>query len=537
MIRLLAPFCLFVYAINLNAQDKTTAAQYIERYKWIAVAEMHRTGIPASIKMSQGLLESGNGNSRLAREGNNHFGIKCKKTWTGKTIIEDDDEANECFRAYDSAYQSYMDHSAFLLGNTRYAFLFDYSKTDYKNWAYGLKQAGYATNPKYPELLISVIERHQLNKLDELTLEQLQASGQLITPEVAANTPASEDVFDFNKIPATRVAVGDNVNTIAKKHEMGAWQVRRYNDLDKDQTLSPGEVIYLKPKRRRGSAPYHVVKEGETMWSIAQLYGIKEKHLYRKNQLNRKAEEQPQAGQTLYLQEKNPDKVAVATEPIIEEKKLYAPPIQAPADTAKAKPVAPKPLLSPQPILSSKEAKDTAISPTQKETGDKAIDFHTVKTGETLFAISKMYQVSVEEIKQLNNLNNYQIAVGQQLVVNARIKINEANASTPHYVHEVKAGETLFGIAKLYNMSVDELKQLNQLTSNELKMGQKLQLNQAPKGSPDIETDKKPVEHKVKAGDTLFSIARHYQISVSELKRLNNLSTDQISPGQLLKLQ
>ncbi|MBC8510301.1 MAG: glucosaminidase domain-containing protein [Cryomorphaceae bacterium] len=147
------------------SQSKTE--NYISEYSSAAVDEMNRYSIPASITLAQGILESGNGESRLATEGNNHFGIKCHSNWNGKTIIEDDDEKGECFRKYDKVTDSYRDHSLFLTERGRYSFLFEYKKSDYKKWAKGLKKAGYATNPNYPTLLIDLIERYELYTYDK----------------------------------------------------------------------------------------------------------------------------------------------------------------------------------------------------------------------------------------------------------------------------------------------------------------------------------------------------------------------------------
>ena len=157
---------IFIFIIvSSNAQDKTE--KYIEKYSKVAVEEMKKYNIPASITLAQGILESGNGESRLAKEGNNHFGIKCHSNWNGKTIIEDDDEKGECFRKYDNAEDSYRDHSLFLTERGRYSFLFELNKKNYKAWAKGLKKAGYATNPKYPDLLIDLIERYDLSRFDK----------------------------------------------------------------------------------------------------------------------------------------------------------------------------------------------------------------------------------------------------------------------------------------------------------------------------------------------------------------------------------
>ena len=166
-------FILFIICVlTVSAQNKTE--RYIEQYSLNAVDEMNRYNIPASITLAQGILESGNGESRLATEGNNHFGIKCHDNWNGKTIIEDDDEKGECFRKYPKAADSYRDHSLFLTERGRYSFLFEYKKTDYKKWAKGLKKAGYATNPKYSTLLIDLIERYELNKFDKAVEKERQ---------------------------------------------------------------------------------------------------------------------------------------------------------------------------------------------------------------------------------------------------------------------------------------------------------------------------------------------------------------------------
>jgi len=159
---------LFLFSCFLAVSQSKTEA-YIEKYSQIAVDEMNMYNIPASITLAQGILESGNGESRLAVDGKNHFGIKCHSNWNGKTIIEDDDEKGECFRKYNRVSDSYRDHSLFLNERGRYAFLFEYNKTDYKKWAKGLKKAGYATNPKYPTLLINLIEKYDLSRFDKGT--------------------------------------------------------------------------------------------------------------------------------------------------------------------------------------------------------------------------------------------------------------------------------------------------------------------------------------------------------------------------------
>ncbi|MHB1279251.1 MAG: LysM peptidoglycan-binding domain-containing protein, partial [Bacteroidia bacterium] len=480
-------------------------------------------------------------------QGNNHFGIKCKKTWTGKTIYEDDDAPGECFRAYDSAYLSYIDHSEFLLGNVRYAFLFEYDRTDYKSWAHGLKEAGYATNPKYPELLITIIERHELHKLDHLKTEDLDIPPDLQLPKEKPEQPekTEEGLVVFNDIPATRVQAGDNIVSLAKRNEMGAWEIRRYNDLPKEQELTPGEIIYLKPKKRKGSVPYHVVQPGETMWSISQMYGIKLKHLYRKNKLDKKASEQPVPGQTLYLQASNPAHPLTSERKESPVMKVVLPEnphtpgdtvvnMEKPGETA---PVEHTPVMSTEPAISPKEVQDTLNIPREKNDISEEVHVHTVSAGETLFIIAKKYQTSVEQIRELNSLPDYSIKLGQLLIINDAAKEPVADTETTSFVHTVQAGETLYAIAKKYNMEVDELKQINKLVNETLSIGQKLKLNKSETETLEKSTNELPATHKVEKGDTLYSLSRKYQISVSDLKKLNNLQSEVISIGQVLKLK
>ncbi len=539
-------FAFFLMAFG-GGEEKLSPLQYIEIYKRVAVMEMHRTGIPASITMAQGLLESGNGNSRLATQGNNHFGIKCKKTWTGKTIYEDDDAPGECFRAYDSAYLSYIDHSEFLLGNVRYAFLFEYDRTDYKSWAHGLKKAGYATNPKYPDLLITIIERHELHKLDHLKPEDLDIPPDLELPKAEPVQPekTEEGRVVFNDIPATRVQAGDNIVSLAKRNEMGAWEIRRYNDLEKEYELTPGEIIYLKPKKRKGSVPYHVVQPGETMWSISQMYGIKLKHLYRKNKLDKKASEQPVPGQTLYLQANNPSQPLTAERKESPVMKVVLPENpHTPGDTVvnKEKPgeVAPvehTPVMSTEPAISPNEVQDTLNIPREKNDKSEQVHVHTVNAGETLFIIAKKYETSVEQIRELNSLPDYSIKLGQLLIINDAAKEPVVDTETTTFVHVVQAGETLYAIAKKYNMEVDELKRINKLVNENLAVGQKLHLNKSDTETQEKSTNELPATHKVEKGDTLYSLSRKYQVSVSDLIKLNNLQGEVISIGQVLKLK
>lgn len=294
----LTSFCVFAQP----AERRQTRKEYIEKFKDIAIKEMHSSGVPASITLAQGILESGDGNSPLAVYGKNHFGIKCHSGWTGKTMYLDDDEKNECFRKYNDVYDSYKDHSEFLKSRSRYDFLFDLKITDYKGWAKGLKKAGYATNPKYPDLLIGLIESHQLYQYDNYAKVPPRKANKTKTSNILASTKSSRIVKLHNNIKYVVVSEGDNVKNISKDFNMNPWQILKYNDLNETDQLSIGDVIYLQPKKNKAKSEFHTVKQGESMRSISQLYGVKLKQLYKKN--NIVLGSQPTIGTKLFLKKK-----------------------------------------------------------------------------------------------------------------------------------------------------------------------------------------------------------------------------------------
>ncbi|MBW6478037.1 MAG: glucosaminidase domain-containing protein [Bacteroidales bacterium] len=295
------------------AQQQMSLEQYIEMYKHVAMEEMRRHGIPASIKLAQGILESGFGNSDLAVIGNNHFGIKCHG-WDGRTFYKDDDAKNECFRAYDDPIQSFRDHSEFLTTRERYSPLFDLDITDYRGWARGLRRAGYATNPRYPDLLIGVIERNSLYEFDRQVAGTLAARNpSAISSRPARNTrqqgttqqsqsasaSAVREIHLNNRVRYVYARAGDTPESIAE--EMGMWprEIYSYNEMESSGILKPGQIVYLQPKRRRGSEQYHFVKSGETMYEISQQYAIRLSSLYRRNNMEKGQE--PTTGQRIYL--------------------------------------------------------------------------------------------------------------------------------------------------------------------------------------------------------------------------------------------
>jgi LysM repeat protein len=284
------------------ADKRISRKEYIEMWKEEAVKQMLETGIPASITLAQGILESANGNSTLARYANNHFGIKCHQGWTGETFIQDDDKKDECFRKYEEAEESFRDHAEFLKSRSRYAFLFDLSSTDYKGWAHGLKKAGYATNPKYAEMLIQIIEENELYKYDRVVniakKEIKSEQKEFINTKVIVHDVAVHD----NNIKYIIAKEGDTFLSIAKEFEMGLWQLYKYNDLGKKDALKKGDIVYLQPKRNKAkNAESHRVKQGETMHSISQLYGIKLKKLFKYNGLKCCGQEELEPGTVIFL--------------------------------------------------------------------------------------------------------------------------------------------------------------------------------------------------------------------------------------------
>lgn len=282
---------------ELTASAGTPKEDYIAKYSKIARSEMQRTGVPASITLAQGLLESGAGTSTLARKANNHFGIKCGKSWTGKTIAHDDDAKGECFRVYDNPTESYRDHSNFLRYSDRYKFLFDYRKTDYKSWAYGLKKAGYATDPKYATKLIEIVEAFNLSRFDN-GVDVPETPAVLETPRRVKNKEGSKQteqlqirlerpVYEVNGVRFVYASQGETYQIIARSFDLFVSEIRRFNDVsDSAYEPLPGEAVFVGRKKARaakGVESFFV--EDETLRDVAQRFGVREASLRRLNKL------------------------------------------------------------------------------------------------------------------------------------------------------------------------------------------------------------------------------------------------------------
>jgi LysM repeat protein len=470
------PIVAILLVASAALAQKQTPQEYLAKYKELAIIEMHRSGVPASITLAQGVLESNSGNSRLAKFANNHFGIKCKGSWTGKVIYANDDAPDECFRAYESVLASYQDHSEFLRVNWRYHELFELKSTDYKGWCHGLRKAGYATNPQYGKILISLIDRYELHQYDGAKLP-------------GTELPTLEVGETVNGVAVKTAKQGETVETIASDNYVKDKHIRKWNDLPKDAKIEPGETVYLKPKRRRGSEEKHIVLQGEDMRDISQQYGIKLKLLYRKNRMDKGTE--PKEGEVLYMQKKrsNDDAVDLANEkPKWQEDE-------------------PKEFVNPHSI--PKKVIDTTdfSNPGAKNKVNVVVpDYHTVNKGDNLYRVAEKYHVFEEDLLRWNsNLNPSTMGIGQKIYLseeaakknNATVKsplekpviktpitekeieeIKENIAVDGPVKHVVVKGDTLYNICKRYNVTVDQLKEWNKLENINIQLGQKLQISE-----------------------------------------------------------
>ncbi|MFV0375768.1 MAG: glucosaminidase domain-containing protein [Mangrovibacterium sp.] len=306
-ISLLISLSLFV--LVSFAQRIYTRDEYIQKYRTLAVHEMQRCGIPASIKLAQACLESGNGNSELSRKSNNHFGIKCKSNWTGKRAYHDDDLRNECFRHYNSVEESFIDHSNFLVNNPRYGELFTLDITDYKGWARGLKKAGYATAPHYAESLIKIIDDFNLDAYDHVLsdeLDKIPTGSHGGKTNNLVNPYQGRKVAFRNGLKSIVVQSGDTPEKIAQTFDLKVWELYNYNDLPKNHRLQVNEILYIVPKHNKALQTFstHRLEAGETMHYVSQRYGIRLKKLYRLNRM--KSDEVPKPGTAIYLRERAP---------------------------------------------------------------------------------------------------------------------------------------------------------------------------------------------------------------------------------------
>ncbi|MCM1031419.1 MAG: glucosaminidase domain-containing protein [Oscillibacter sp.] len=302
---------ILLFSLITSHAEGQSRKDFIHKYKNIAIREMERTGIPASITLAQGIFESGCGMSQLSQEANNHFGIKCHD-WEGPTYHMDDDAENECFRKYENPEQSWIDHSEFLTSRPRYASLFNIPSTDYKAWAKGLKAAGYATNPQYAERLIKIIEEEQLYQYDHKVKHPTGIPAPAISTEkTGKNTAVAKKVsVNYHKreeikngIPCIEIKAGDTFSALSKYYGIKLKKLMAYND-KQDASLAVGQYVFLKRKKIRAARGYefHRVKAGENLYLISQMYGVRLKSLILFNYI--KADAPLEAGEKIYLRKR-----------------------------------------------------------------------------------------------------------------------------------------------------------------------------------------------------------------------------------------
>lgn len=383
---LLTLFCLQSGAQNISPQ------QYIETYKDLAIREMKRMGVPASITLAQGLLETESGNGVLVKKSNNHFGIKCKSSWSGGSVSHDDDANGECFRKYNSAEDSYRDHSNFLRGSDRYSFLFKLDPKDYKAWAYGLKKAGYATNPAYPQMLIKSIEDYNLQQYTLIAINEVPvydgsqyASDNESVPAVQVRNQESAfasqpeinfDISDkkmFNGVKAVYAQQGTSLLAIASMHKIDLVKLLEFNDMKEDGLLKRDSWIFLERKLNEGKADYYITEADEYVEDIAQdnalqVSSIKQFNNLEDNQLVKK-------GTKIYLKK--------------------------------------------QGDATARNTGEKAGGNTQQKnsTSDNKVKWHEVQPKEGLYAIARKYNVTVQELRDWNNLSTDDLKIGQKLII------------------------------------------------------------------------------------------------------------------------
>lgn len=302
--------------IAVTNERALLAETYIQNFKDDAIKEMVMYTIPASITLAQGMLESSFGTSDLAKFANNHFGIKCHLEWEGPVFIKDDDKKDECFRKYETVLDSYTDHSLFIKSRPRYSSLFELNHTDYKGWAKGLKEAGYATDPRYEKQLLELIEAYKLYKYDIIdktaligknnTIKQAEKKQNILSVKKSSEkeTTTSREILQDGIVKYIIIKQNDTFEKIARDTDKDLWQLYKYNDLSANDKLISGQKLYLQPKRNKAKESFHIVRKGETMRSISQLEGIKLKALYKKN--NMKPGKEPKTGETLYMRKSKP---------------------------------------------------------------------------------------------------------------------------------------------------------------------------------------------------------------------------------------
>ncbi len=401
-------FLFFSYSVTTAAKPP---AEYVDKYKNFAITEMSNSGIPASIILAQGMLESTYGRSELATKAHNHFGIKCHD-WQGAKVYHDDDEAQECFRKYTSAFESYRDHSIFLKKKGRYSFLFDLETTDYKGWSKGLKSAGYATDPNYAHNLILLIEKHALYRFDAgVPFSQEEFELQKQQEEL-------EEMFYYNRIKTVMTISGVSPQVVADAYGVDVKRICKWNEYNRLDFIPPNTKVFLQPKRKKGppGKSFHLVEGSETMHEISQMYGIKLRSLYKMNKMIDGS--QPDIGEMVALRGQVKNAPKERSNPDIRPPYHYTKP------TPKRDNAPTKPYNIPVPNEKVTPTSETEVpTPTVRENGKIRIkELYHVQAGDTLYSIAQQYEISMEELKGMNELSSNVIKIGDKLIVPRKVQ-------------------------------------------------------------------------------------------------------------------
>ncbi|MBK7957494.1 MAG: LysM peptidoglycan-binding domain-containing protein [Bacteroidetes bacterium] len=506
---------ILIAIIGLFAFDKAHAQNmsreaYISAYAKWAVLEMYEYGIPASITLAQGILESGSGNSDLAKFANNHFGIKCHKGWEGLKYYHDDDSIQECFRVYPTVLESYRDHSLFLRTRSRYAGLFELDRTDYVGWARGLKAAGYATNPKYPEMLILSIEDFDLYEYDMYPdprpeeIANAQSNQKVIKKDTLTNKPVEEEILIVNGRKCVKIKKGFNVAELSFKHNISVSKLYKYNDIISEEMLDTGMYFFLEKKENEGQVDFHKVKTGESMFQLAQMYGVKLQRIYDLNLMEKYM--QPMVGEMIYLryERDTAPKVRTYYEVIQERDSLIE--------------------------------KRKQLEMRRRSGIEKAV-------------VEQRYRLQIEQLKNKNK--------------DEEIKLAEME----YQINKLKKEQEKFQKNKESRKKEIERLEQEEREKQEIKLEEKIEeKKEVFESNPSDNSPKTPIfikttsdtnssvkskaistnsivkpgdiTHIVGQGETLFSIARKYSVSLSELKENNMMGDDlNIKIGQEIIIQ
>lgn len=414
---------LFLLALAFKfspAQRQDAILSYIAKYKALAISEMQRTGVPAAITLAQGIHETDAGTSELVAKSNNHFGIKCKTNWTGESVSHDDDAKGECFRKYPVADQSYRDHSDFLKSSQRYAFLFQLDPMDFESWAYGLKKAGYATNPRYSEVLIKLIRDYNLqdytliamgkmkdqpmyakndqsqqvtNTIGEDSRIVIGSSSKMAVSQVSVIPAVSMEInyptgeFKINDTRVLFVQEGTSFLTIAEQYELPLARLFEFNDMKPQDVAADDQLVFIQRKRKTGAHEFHVMQAGETIYSVSQSEAVRLESILEYNLLQPGM--QPAAGETIYLRNK------AAAMPKLAEKEKPAVAFQQPP------------------------ARQAMVRDNSDQRGVSKNNYltHVVQPKETVYSIAKKYEVNFADVMDWNKLQGYDLKIGQSLKI------------------------------------------------------------------------------------------------------------------------